>query len=198
MRHIVTDRVAWSLCLLVCHSCEPLNQLRCHLGCGHGLAQGTMYYIGVTMPMGRGNFEAEGVDHCEVYGHCGELCENGWTIFSLQPVQRHSRSVFSVFWCFVKCDKRWFGVGVYVCTLCVGLCRYRCAVVQSTVIHQDVVFSASFRALFWPSLECVSLHLPRQSPTIHTHTVPGICACLYPSFSYCPTKDSDSKVWHCC
>ena len=198
MRPIVTDRVAWSVCLSVCHSREPLNQLRCNLRFGHGLAQGTMYYIGVRIPMGRGNFEGEGVDHCKVYGYCGELSKNGLTIFSLQPLQRQSLCVQCVLMFCKKGDKWWFGIGVYVCTLCVGLCRYRCAVVQSTAIHQDVAFSASFRALFWPSLECVSLHLPRQSPTIHTHTVPGICACLYPSFSYCRTKDSDSKVWHCC
>jgi len=48
MRPVVTDRVAWSVCLSVCllrsWSLQKwLNWSRCPLGCGLGLDQGTMY-----------------------------------------------------------------------------------------------------------------------------------------------------------
>jgi len=79
MRSIVTDRVAWSVGLSVCHTSEP---------CKNGGTDRDAVWVedsgGPREPciilesrysMGRGNFdEGERPAHCKV-GHCGHLCQ---------------------------------------------------------------------------------------------------------------------------
>jgi len=70
MRHIVTDRVEWSVSLSVtlvspAKTAEPIKMplgLRTQLGPGnHVLDRGSDH------PTGRGNSEGEGASHCKVY-----------------------------------------------------------------------------------------------------------------------------------
>ena len=39
---------------------------RCHLGCGFGWARGTVYKMGVKIPLRSGSFEREGAAHCKI------------------------------------------------------------------------------------------------------------------------------------
>ena len=54
---------------------EPIEM---PIGCGLGCAQGTMYWVGVHIPMGKGNFEGEGYAQTSTT-FCHELCKNGLT-----------------------------------------------------------------------------------------------------------------------
>jgi len=104
-RPIVTDGVAWSVCLSVCHSREPckkwLNQSRCCLGCGLILAQGTMYYMGVHIPLRRGNFEGEKWrPSCKVLGlyamSCSKTAEPMQMSFGMQACVGPKKHVLDV------------------------------------------------------------------------------------------------------
>jgi len=41
------------------------------------VSEGAMYYMGVQIPMGRGNFEAEMGEPIVKWTVCGHLCKNG-------------------------------------------------------------------------------------------------------------------------
>jgi len=57
MRPVVTDRVAWSVCLPQQWALqEQLNRLRCRLGWGLFWVNGTMYYMVSRYPRGKGQF----------------------------------------------------------------------------------------------------------------------------------------------
>jgi len=62
--YVLADRVAWSVCRSVFHSSEcckkRLNRWRCRLGWGFRLAQETMCYMWVQIPVGMGNFKGGG------------------------------------------------------------------------------------------------------------------------------------------
>ena len=83
MRPIVTDRVAWSVGLLVCLSValvspgkttEPIEMpfgLRAHVGPGNHVLDG-----GPDSPMERGNCWGKGVPLQSIDILCGLLCKN--------------------------------------------------------------------------------------------------------------------------
>ena len=78
MRPILTDRVAWSVGLSVCHTSEP-----CKNGCTDRAAvwvedlgwPGNHVLDGVQIPHGKGQiFEGEWASHCKVRGHSTVVC----------------------------------------------------------------------------------------------------------------------------
>jgi len=85
MRPVVTDRVAWSDGLSVCHTCEP-----CRNGWINVDAVWTEESVGTKEPCIRWDPDLPWEEailrggraaHCKIWGHlsCGELCKNGWT-----------------------------------------------------------------------------------------------------------------------
>ena len=82
MRPIVTDLVAWSVCLSVCHSCDPCKTAKPN-EMPYGLwarvnSRNHVLDAGPDCPMRRDNFGGKHVRACLARLPC-EACKNGWT-----------------------------------------------------------------------------------------------------------------------
>jgi len=73
MGPIVTDRVAWSVCLSVCHSSEPCKTaepIEMPFGLWARLGSRNHVFDGAQIPHRKGQFSVrKGADHCKVYRH---------------------------------------------------------------------------------------------------------------------------------
>jgi len=79
MRPVVTDRVAWSVGLSVCHTSEPkrAEPIEMPFGLRTRVDTGNHVLDGVQIPHGKDNFEGKGRPIVKYRDTLRSLCKNG-------------------------------------------------------------------------------------------------------------------------
>jgi len=122
---IVTGRIVWSVCCLVGLSQswavqKRLNRLRCRLRCGHGWAQGTLYWMGSRSPHGKGKFwggKPKTLSDWQMAGSGWKSNINNFSITESELWINTGPSTFQLQETMLKSDKVW-------CTYLVINCQF--------------------------------------------------------------------------